>query len=32
MPTEVFWNLTGAGIMIFFILLPFSLSDKWRKK
>jgi len=31
MPTDNFWDLAGFGVMIFCILLPFALSDKWGK-
>jgi hypothetical protein len=32
MPTPEFWTFAGIGVMIFFILLPFALSDKWEDK
>jgi hypothetical protein len=31
MPTDTFWGLAGIGVLIFFVLLPFALSDKWKK-
>ena len=31
MPTESFWTLLGIGMLIFLVLLPFALSDKWKK-
>jgi len=32
MPTPEFWFLLGLGMFFFLLLLPFALSDKWKKK
>jgi len=31
MPTDTFWGFAGVALIIFATLLPFALSDKWKK-